>query len=387
MVKLHFPAIMGFVFALVAACSNGPAMTSSPGAPPTDARTAPPTNVAAATPGATIEPTAEGLVANVIAGTGEAGYSGDGGPATGAHLNYPTDMAVDAEGNLYIADTKNNVIRRIDSDGIIQTVVGTGEAGFAGDGGQARQALLNQPSDVTFRPDGAMYLVDQNNGRVRRVDPDGTISTIVGDGGEHSAGDGGSAIEATLEAPSDIAFDEDGVLYISESVRIRRVDLHGTIETFAGGGAGSGDGGPATQAQLGGPSGIEFGPDGDLYIADFLACRIRAVSADGFIRNISGPGIFLPGIACESLGDGGRASDAAINRPPDLSVTSDGTLYVLEHFGPSLLRRIDPSGAISSVAIDRTFAEPLSMLLVDDTMLFIADRDHEQIALVALALP
>jgi hypothetical protein len=166
----------------------------------------------------------DGII-HTYAGVGTRGYSGDGGPATEAQLNAPTRMARDADGRLYICDTDNNVIRRVDIDGIISTFAGTGDPAFSGDGGPAEGAGLTRPYDVAVGPDGAVYIADTGNHAIRRVDNAGVIRTLVGTGGEGFAGDGFSARDCRLNGPSSVIFDARGDMWISDTFnhRVRRV--------------------------------------------------------------------------------------------------------------------------------------------------------------------
>jgi sugar lactone lactonase YvrE len=195
-------------------------------------------------------------------------YSGDGGPASNATVNYPTGVSVDTLGNLYIADSGNNRIRRVDTHGVINTVAGNGTASFTGDGGVATNAGLNSPFSLFADVVGNLYIADSSNGRIRKESPNGIINTVAGGG---SGGDGGAATNSTLYNPHSVAMDARGNLYITDDEinpdRIRMVDTNGIISTVAGGGAG-GDGGPATNASLNAPYGVAFDVVGNLYIAD-----------------------------------------------------------------------------------------------------------------------
>jgi RHS repeat-associated protein len=200
------------------------------------------------------------------------GYSGDGGPATEAMLDGPMGVAVGSDGSIYVADAWNNRIRRVGSDGIITTVAGTGTQGFAGDDGPATEARLSRPYDVAVAADGSLYIADFLNARIRRVAPDGIITTVAGTGEKGYSGDGGPATEAMLNQPEGVAVDGDGSLYIAErhNSRVRRVGPDGIITTIAGTGqtGHTGQGGLATAAQLFWPRDVAIGPDGCLYIAD-----------------------------------------------------------------------------------------------------------------------
>jgi RHS repeat-associated protein len=196
-------------------------------------------------------------------------------------LKYPQGLAVGPDGSLYIADYFNRRIRRVGPDGIITTVAGNGAIGSGGDGGLATQAQFWNPQNVAVGPDGSLYIADSSNNRIRRVGADGIITTVAGDGINGFSGDGGPAAQAQLDGPFGVAVGPDGSLYIADldNNRIRRVRPDGIMTTVAGNGSYgfSGDGGPATQAQLNFPTGVAVGPDGRLYIADLYNSRIRRV--------------------------------------------------------------------------------------------------------------
>ncbi|MEJ3658886.1 serine/threonine-protein kinase [Actinomycetes bacterium KLBMP 9759] len=231
----------------------------------------------------------DGTISTVI-GAG-AWYPLDGGPATLSHLRSPTFAALDPTRRmLYIADSGNNRIRRIDLvDGTIVTVAGTGERGFAGDGGPATAATLNWPLGIAVDAHGVLFVADCNNNRVRRIDVDGTISSVAGTGAPSYSADGAPATSTALQVPTDVLLDADGSLLIVEqtSNRVRRVGPDGLVSTVAGtnafgtGGGFGGDGGPATRAQLDHPFAIERAPDGALLISDIQNERLRRVSPDG----------------------------------------------------------------------------------------------------------
>ncbi len=221
-----------------------------------------------------------------------AGFAGDGGPADAARLNQPASVAEDVDGSIYIWDQRNERIRKIDPQGIIHTVAGTGVKGFSGDGGDPLQAQFAFPDGSNPSPagglvlddQGRLYLSDTQNNRIRRIDfTANTIETIAGDGQGRLAGDGGQAVQASLYNPRDLCFGPDNRLYVADELNhcVRAIDLTtGIITTVAGTGEEgfSGDGGPATSAQLNRPAGVSFGPDGRLYIADTYNHRIRRVT-------------------------------------------------------------------------------------------------------------
>ncbi|MFJ1958589.1 RICIN domain-containing protein [Streptomyces microflavus] len=221
---------------------------------------------------------------NTVAGTGTAGSSGDGGPAAKAQLNYPLGVAVDSTGALYISDHGNHRVRKITADGKISTVAGTGVAGFKGDDGPAASAQLSGPYALAVSDADVLYITDGNNHRVRKVAADGTISTVAGKGTAGFSGDGGSATSAQLNLPLGVVVDSAGALYISDynNHRVRKVTPDGEITTLAGKGTAGfgGDGGPAAAAQLNSPFGLAVDCVDTLYVADHLNHRVRKVTSE-----------------------------------------------------------------------------------------------------------
>jgi uncharacterized protein (TIGR03437 family) len=229
---------------------------------------------------------ANGIV-TTIAGIGVQGFSGDGGPATSAMLGRAEAIAVDTGGNLYYADSVNQRIRKIASSGIISTVAGNGVAGYSGDGGPATSASLNFPVGLALDSGGNIYIADANNSRVRKVTPSGIISTIAGNGQEGFSGDGGAAVSASLNLPSDVLVDGGGNLYIADAGnnRIRKVTSSGQISTIAGtvNNGFAGDGGPAAQATLNYPWGLAMDASGGLYLSEDSNSRVRKISGVGTV--------------------------------------------------------------------------------------------------------
>jgi sugar lactone lactonase YvrE len=284
-----------------------------------------------------------------VAGGGE--QLGDGGPATSAGLCGPTDVALDAAGNIYISDTGlycrgpgGVTVRKVDPHGVITTVAGTGEEGYSGDGGPATKARLNVPIAVGVDREGNFYISDENNYRIRKVDKDGTITTIAGTGGEGYSGDGGPATSAQLTDPGGIAFDDRGNLYLADYTSVRKIDPSGTITTVAGTGqAGfSGDGGTATEAKVTAYD-VALDAAGNIYISDSENQRIRMVDRDGIIHTVAGSG--KKGYS----GDGGPATEAALKDPWGIAVDGKGNVFFADHHN-RVVRKVDPSGTITTFA-------------------------------------
>ena len=300
-----------------------------------------------------------------VAGTGARGASGDGGRATSARLSFPQGVAVDDEGNVYIADSKNNRVRKVSTGGRITTFAGTGKRGSSGDGGRATSARLNDPQAVAVDAEGNVYIAEQLGQRVRKVTPGGIITTFAGTGDPTSSGDGGPASSASVFYPMGVAVDGRGGVYITgpHGIRkvsggtittivpstqklapqgvavdrkgnvyvadwydaVRKVTPGGKITTFAGGGtSGLGDGGPATSAKLGSVFGVAVDKQGTVYISDPGHNRVRRVGPGGTITTFAGTGV--PG----SSGDGGRATSAWLTFPMGLAVDGKGNVYIAD---------------------------------------------------------
>jgi sugar lactone lactonase YvrE len=248
-----------------------------------------------------------------LAGTGAVGSGGDGGPASQAQLYNPQGLAVDSAGNVYIADTLNNRIRRVDGDGTITTVAGLGEAGYAGDGKPAREARLNLPTGLAIGLRDTLFIADTANNVVRQLERDGTIRTVAGTGEAGYRGDSGSALDAVLHAPGGLGFDGEGNLYIADTLnqRVRRVDVNEQIATIAGTGVPGylGDGRPAIYAELnlatnpleGIGQGLALDSRGDVFIADALNHRVRRLDVRGVITTVARPRTPL-GLAVDAQG-------------------------------------------------------------------------------------
>jgi predicted phage tail protein/sugar lactone lactonase YvrE len=283
-----------------------------------------------------------GGIITTIGGSGTPGFSGDGGSATSAQLNSPYDVAADPAGNVYVADTLNHRVRKIDAGGTITTVAGTGAPGFSGDGGPANLAQLHHPVGLELDAAGNLYIADFDNHRIRRVTPGGTITTVAGNGTGSYCGDGGSATAACLENPTDAEVDDDGSIYIADygNSRVRKVTA-GTIRTIAGNGSAftSGDGGAATSAGVPSPTGMAVDGAGNVFIASSGGGRIRKVDVAGVITTVAGTGIY--GFA----GDGGPATSGELAFPARVHLDPAGNFYIADVFN-NRVRMVEGLGAL-----------------------------------------
>jgi hypothetical protein len=280
-----------------------------------------------------------------IAGTGTSGYAGDGGPAISAQINQPRNIAPTADGGYVFAEPFNNDARRVSADGTITTLAGTGVAGFSGDGGPATAAQLNFVHAASPTPDGGYLLADELNNRIRKVSASGTITTVAGNGDPVYGGDGGPATAAAINNPRGVASLADGGFLIPDSNnhRVRRVWPDGTITTVAGTGVQgfSGDGGPATSARLSIPFGVAPTADGGFLIVDVGNQRIRLVSSSGTITTVAGTGV--GGYS----GDGGPATAAQVNNPHNVWPLADGSFFFADASN-SRIRLVAADGTIST---------------------------------------
>lgn len=331
----------------------------------------------------------------IVAGTGVEGYFGDGGAATAARLDFPMAIAFGPTGELFTSDTNNSVVRKVDSAGNIVTVVGVGFAGYFGDGGPAVNAALSSPEGIAFDPAGNLFIADTGNGVIRKVDPSGTITTlavtnlppnstglcipedvasrsagvvyvadtcdnqvftldsggnltvVAGNGTSGYSGDGGPGVNASLFNPIALTFDSAGNLYIADEANnvVRKVDTGGTITTVVGnGGFGFlGDGGPALSASLAQPGALAFDPAGNLYIGDTSSERIRKVGTSGTITTVAGNGRF------KYAGDGGAATSASLDSPTGVTVDPAGNVFTAD-IANLVVRNITPAGVIGTYA-------------------------------------
>ena len=318
---------------------------------------------------ATLAQNQPAYVIATIAGSGPAnvaqgGYGGDGGPATKALLNLPTSVALGPADDLYFCDW-NARIRRIDlRTGIVSNFAGTGVWGFAGDGGPASNALLGGPGDLAVDSAGNVYFADPYNARVRRIAAGtGIITTVAGNGAQFDLGKSGPAIDVAMGLPSGIAVDSAGNVYVSNGAdRVRKIDMRTGISTVvagAGGSVYSGDGGPATRAQLDQPSGLAVDGEDNLYIAARGEHRIRKVTAStGIITTIAGvsfgtntgPPMGIIVYQGGFSGDGGLAVNATLNDPDGLAVDSTGNVYISDTMNYRVRRINASNGVIETIA-------------------------------------
>jgi sugar lactone lactonase YvrE len=310
---------------------------------------------------ARIREVSPGGIITTVAGTGCCGYGGDGGQAVSASLGQPQGVAVDGSGNIYIADTGNNVIRKVSAGGTISTIAGKDNlVGFYGDGGPAAQALLWSPAGVGVDGAGDVFIADTVNNVIREISAaSGNISTVAGNTTQGFAGDGGKATAAELYLPTGVFVDASGNLFIADrgNNRIRKVSTSGTITTVAGNGTGvfSGDGGAATSAGLASPTNVVVDASGNLFIAGTLNSRIREVAAGtGIITTVAGDGV------AGFFGDGGLPTNAGLNHPGGVALDSSGDIFIADT-GNNRVREVSastlPAPSINSggiVAVDST---------------------------------
>ena len=336
---------------------------------------------------ATYTITTYGII-TTAAGSGVIGSTGDNGVATSARLYGPSSVAVDSSGHLYIADTQNNKIRRVNAvTRVITTFAGNGLPTYGGDGSAAASASIRNPYGLAFNSNGDLFIADQYNHRIRKINmTNGTISTYAGDGTMSFAGDGAPATSASLQFPAGITFNAAGELFIADlsNHRIRKVATNGTITTVAGTGVigASGDTGDALSAQLSSPTGVAIGAGNKLYIADSGNNKIRVVDlTTGVINTFAGNG------SSGYSGDNGVATSATLNAPKDIRVDSSDNLLIVDQFnhvvrmvksGTSIITTVVGTGyngytGNSGYAVNATLEYPLALTLDSSNTLYIAD--------------
>ncbi len=324
-------------------------------------------------------PTAVGPRAVTVAGTGVRAFSGDGRQASESPLVRPLALAIGPAGEIYIAE--GNRIREVKKDGLITTFAGTGAAGNGGDGGPAAQAQLNTPQGLAVDSTGNVYIADTLNQRVRRVGADGTITTVAGGGEAGYAGDGKPGREAKLSLPTGLAIGFSDTLFIADTGNnvIRQLGRDGVIHTVAGTGEAGyrGDAGPAVYAVLHAPGGLAFDDEGNLYIADTLNQRVRRIDVNGQIGTVAGTGV--PGY----LGDGRAAIYAELNLATNplegigqgLAVDSKGDVFIADALNRRV-RRLDVRGTISTIA---QMSTPLGLAVDAQGVVYVADADDNRV--------
>ncbi|MEI8290371.1 MAG: immunoglobulin domain-containing protein [Verrucomicrobiota bacterium] len=338
-------------------------------------------------------------IITTVAGNGINSFSGDNGAATSASLNAPTGVAVDTSGNLFIADLFNNRIRKVDTNGIISTIAGNGLGAFSGDGGVATNGELQSPYSVALDVFGNIFIADFNNNRIRKVDTNAIITTVAGNGSRGYSGDGGTAPNAALNNPTCVVADASGNLFIADywNHSIRKVNTNGTITTVAGIDYGSyyGDGKAATNAALKWPSGLAVDVFGNLFIADHGNNRIRKVNTNGIITTVAGNGTIY-----SYPGDGGAATNASLTGPFGIALNARSDFFIADNFD-YVIRKVDANGIITTIAGNGSssfsgdggsatsagLGQPYSVAVDAGGNLFIADSLNNRIRKVQINSP
>lgn len=337
-------------------------------------------------------------VVSTVAGNGEPTFAGDGGPATEASLFQPRDTALAPDGSIVVVDTFNNRVRRIAPDGTISTVAGTGVQGFSGDGGPAADAQVAWPHDVVVDTDGTIYFADSNNNRIRRIDLDGVITTIAGTGTGGMRGDGGPAVDAELRNPKSVVLFGGELFTAGLDDKVRAIDLDtGIIRTVAGTGVPgfSGDGGPAELAQLDSPQRIQIDSTGVIYVADTQNSAIRRIGTDGIITTIAGTGA-----VAGNSGDGGPGTDALLDSPRGVALDGDDLLYIADS-NNHRVRVLDlATGVLDAVAGtergeggdggpagEAAFTQPRGLTVMPDGDVLVADTFNNRLRLISNPAP
>ena len=335
-------------------------------------------------------------IIQTAAGTGQPGYSGDGGPAANAMMREPFMCAFDRDGNLFICEATNHIVRKIDAaTGVISTIAGTGEAGYSGDNGPATQATMREPYSLAITDDGDLYIVDRLNAAIRKVTPDGAITTVAGTGEPGYSGDGGPGHLAQMREPNDCFLDGSGGLLIADiqDQRVRRLDLEsGLISTFAGNGEKrrAGDGLPANQASILGARAVCMDNAGNTYIAEREGNGVRVVSPDGIMGTIAGTG------ELGYTGDGGPAIQSTWAGPKGIRCDRDGNIIVTDTENHAI-RKIDAATRVVTTiaggrlgphgdgdpATEAGLERPHGCEISADGALYIADSNNHRVRVVS----
>lgn len=334
-------------------------------------------------------------IINTFAGTGIAGYNGDGIACGTAQLDTPFAVAVDKMHNVYISDSRSYRIRKVDASGTISTIAGTGVAGFGGDNGPATLAQIKQPFGIFVDDTGNVLFADANNNRIRKISTTGIITTIAGNGVAGFSGDNAPAVSAMLNTPGDVCNDKTGRIYFIDIInnRIRKIDTSGIITTIAGGGSTLGDNGSATLASLNTPQNIAIDGNGNIYVTDGGNHRIRKISTLGIITTIAGTGI--PGFN----GDWLQATSAQLYAPVGIKIDKDGNIYITDATN-GRVRKISNAGIMTTIAGNGMWgyggdggpavaAKFYSMggIAVDDSVnMYIADAGNNRIRIIGKVL-
>ena len=381
-------AVAAVILALVAACSSGGSsrggLAHGSVAPPTVPALSTPPRVAATptTSGPAPVCPKNAAAVRVVAGTGARGSSGDGGKATAARLFGPQGLAVDASGNLYIADTQNQRIRRVTPAGVITTVAGSGAKGFAGDGGPAVRAELASPVAVAADTAGGLVIADFTNNRVRHVSHNGVITTLAGTGDADASGDDGPAASAHVVAPTAVAVDRSGAVYVGEGTAnvVRRI-VAGRISAFAGDGDtgnGTEPSGPAASVALNEPDDVAVTSSGDVYIAEFFADRISLVDRAGEIDTKLNAETT---VACAAPGT--TTGGPGIRNVGAIAAGPDGALWIADRDQHAIYRYL--GGALQRIAALRML-RTLSGLAVDGAgHVFVSDDQGNRVVEVTVS--
>jgi len=330
-----------------------------------------------------------------VMGTGEQTFNGDGQPPEQTALNLPSVARRGPDGRLYVMDFNNYRLRCVVDAGVVESVAGSGVHAYATVDIDALDSPLENPIDFGFLPDGRIVMVSLHDPRVLRIDDDGTLVSIAGTGEVGDAGDGGPAGDALFAELASIAVAPDGTTYVSddEAHRIRIIHPDGTIDTYAGVGekGDDGDGGPAVEAHLNHPQGLALDADGNLYVADNINHRIRRIdAATGVIETVAGTG------QAGDSGDGGPATSAQLRFPSGLAVGGDGTLYVADTFNHRI-RRVGQDGIIETIAgstkgyagdggpaVEASLKGP-AYLEAEASRLYVADQQNQVVRVIHLA--